>query len=75
MENRYRIEIYDDIKSNDITIKTNSFTDIIGLRKYMKKNIHKFSSTVRAYVYDNKQNKKVVAAFFPMETVWEMQKK
>lgn len=70
---RYRIEIYDDIKSNDLTITTNTFTDVQGLRKYMQKNINKFSSTVRAYVFDNKQNKKVVAAFFPMEKVWEMQ--
>lgn len=69
---RYRIEIYDDIKSNDLTINTNTFTDISGLRKYMYKNINKFSSTVRAYVYDNNQKKKVVAAFLPMEKVWEL---
>jgi hypothetical protein len=66
---RYRVEIYDDIKSNDLTINTDTFTDVTSLRNYMYKNINKFSTKVRAYVYDNDQKKKVVAAFLPMETV------
>jgi alpha-glucosidase (family GH31 glycosyl hydrolase) len=75
MKNRYRIEIYDDIKSNDLTINTDTFTDIQGLRNYMHKNISKFSTKVRAYVYDNQENKKVLAAFLPMETVQALKNK
>ena len=75
MKNRYRIEIYDDIKSNDLTINTDSFTDITTLRNYMYKNINKFNTKLRAYVYDNQEKKKVVAAFLPMETVQALKNK
>jgi hypothetical protein len=72
---RYRVEIYDDIKSNDLTINTDRFIDIQSLRNYMYKNVNRFNTTIRAYVYDNTRKKKIVAGFLPMETVQALQNK
>jgi hypothetical protein len=69
MRNRYRIEIYDDIKSNDVTMFADNNVDRELLSEYVFAHIRKFSSTVHAYVYDNVKKKKVTAMFLPMETV------
>ena len=75
MRNRYRIEIYDDIKSNDVTMFADNNVDRDLLSEYVFANIRKFSSTVHAYVYDNEKKKKVTAMFLPMETVQSIQSK
>ena len=75
MRNRYRIEIYDDIKSNDVTMYADNNVDRDLLSEYVFGNIRKFSSTIHAYVYDNVKKKKVTAMFLPMETVQRIQSK
>lgn len=69
MRNRYRIEIYDDIKSNDITMYSDQGVDKELLTEYVFGNITKFNSTVHAYVFDSLKKKKTTAMFIPMETV------
>ena len=69
MKNRYRVEIYDDNKMNDLTI----FSDEGVSREYLGElvfgNIRQFAGNVRAYVYDNKKKKKTIALYLPMEIV------
>jgi len=69
MRNRYRIEIYDDIKTNDVTLYSDQGVDKDLLTEYVFSNLTKFSSTVRAYVFDSLKKKKTTAMFLPMETV------
>ena len=69
MRNRYRVEIYDENKANDLTI----FSDEGVSREYLSElvfgNIRRFSGTIRAYVYDVKRKRKTLEIFIPMETV------
>jgi hypothetical protein len=69
MKNRYRIEIYDDIKANDVTLYSDQGVDKDLLTEYVFSNVTKFSSTVHAYVFDTQRKKKTTAMFLPMETV------
>ena len=69
MRNRYRIEIYDDIKENDVTMYSDQGVDKDLLTEYVFSNVTKFSSTVHAYVFDTQKKKKTTAMFLPMETV------
>ena len=69
MRNRYRIEIYDDIKSNDLTMYSDQGVDRELLNEYVFSNLSQFSSTVRAFVFDSLKKKKTSAMFLPMETV------
>ena len=69
MKNRFRVEIYDDNKANDLTI----FSDEGISREYLSElvfgNIRQFAGDVRAYVFDNKKKKKTLAIYLPMEIV------
>ena len=69
MRNRYRIEIYDDIKANDVTMYSDQGVDKDLLTEYVFSNLTKFSSTIHAYVFDTQKKKKTTAMFLPMETV------
>jgi len=69
MRNRYRIEIYDDIKSNDLTMYSDQGVDKELLTEYVFSNMRNFSTTIRAFVYDMQKKKKTTAMFIPMETV------
>ncbi len=69
MRNRYRVEIYDDNKANDLTI----FSDEGISREYLGElvfgNIRQFAGNIRAYVFDTKKKKKTLAIYLPMEIV------
>ena len=69
MRNRYRIEIYDDIISNDVTLYSDQGVDKDLLTEYVFSNLTKFSSTVRAYVFDTQKKKKTTAMFLDENTV------
>ena len=71
---RYRVEIYDDVKANDLTLFFNEPIKKERLDKLVSKNLYRFVGNVRAYVVDSKRNKKVVAAYLPMERVSELKK-
>lgn len=69
MQNRYRVEIYDDIKSNDLTMYLDNNIDREYLSEIVFSNLRRFSGNVKAYVYDSIKKKKTVAMILPMETV------
>ena len=64
---RYRVEIYDANKKNDLTFYFNELLNRESLNKIVRKNLNKFQSNVKAYVYDTHENKKVLAMFFPQD--------
>jgi len=63
MANRYRIEIYDANKLNDITIYSDQGVDRDYLNELVFSNLRKFHGRVNAYVYDNVKKKKVTAMY------------
>lgn len=69
MKNRFRIEIYDDIKSNDLTIYSPTSVDKEYLTELVFSNLDKFSGNVKAFVYDMQKKKKTTFLVLPYETV------
>ena len=69
MRNRYRIEIYDDIKANDVTLYSDQGVDKDLLNEYVFSNVTKFSSTVHAYVFDTQRKKKTTALILNRESL------
>lgn len=69
MRNRYRVEIYDDIKSNDLTMYSPTTVDKEYLTELVFSNLDKFSGNVKAFVYDNVKKKKTTFLMLPYETV------
>lgn len=69
MRNRYRVEIYDENKMNDLTIYSDEGINREYLSELVFGNIRQFAGNVRAYVYDNKKKRKTLAIYLPMETV------
>ena len=66
---RFKIEMYDEVKANDLTIYSDEGYDNESLKELVFSNLKRFDGNVKAFVYDQKNKKKVSAAFFPMETV------
>jgi hypothetical protein len=64
MKNRYRVEIYDANKMNDVTIYSDSGVDKEYLTELVISNIRNFQGRVNAYAYDNLKKKKVSALFY-----------
>ena len=69
MKNRFRVEIYDENKLNDLTIYSNEGVDKDYLTEIVFSNLAQFSGNVKAYVYDELKKKKTVALFLPEQTV------
>jgi hypothetical protein len=69
MKNRYRIEIYDDVKDNDLTLYSETKVDKDYLTELVFSNLRRFSGNVRAFVFDNLKKKKTTALFLPMEVL------
>ena len=69
MKNRYRIEIYDDVKANDLTLYSETKVDKEYLTELVFSNLRQFSGNVRAFVFDNLKKKKTTALFLPMEVL------
>ena len=69
MKNRFRVEIYDENKLNDLTIYSNEGIDKDYLTEIVFSNLAQFSGNVKAYVYDELKKKKTVALFLPEQTV------
>jgi hypothetical protein len=68
MANRFRVEIYDANKLNDVTIYLEQGVDKDYLTELVFSNLRKFSGKVNAYVFDNVKKKKTTAMFLD-ETV------
>jgi hypothetical protein len=73
MKNRYRVEIYDANKFNDVTIYSDSGVDKEYLTELVFSNLRKFSGKVNAYVFDNVKKKKTTAMFLDEDTVSKAQ--
>jgi hypothetical protein len=69
MANRFRIEIYDANKANDITIYSDQGVDKEYLTELVFSNIKNFSGKINAYVFDNVKKKKTTAMFLDEDTV------
>jgi len=69
MKNRYRVEIYDANKLNDVTIYSDSGVDKDYLTELVFSNLRKFSGRVNAYVFDNVKKKKTTAMFLDESVV------
>jgi len=73
MKNRYRVEIYDANKFNDVTIFSDSGVDKEYLTELVFSNLRKFSGKVNAYVFDNVKKKKTTAMFLDEAVVTKYQ--
>jgi hypothetical protein len=69
MRNRYRIEIYDEDKNNDLTIYSEQGVNKEYLTEIVFSNLNNFFGNVRAYVYDTIKKKKTTALFLPADIV------
>jgi hypothetical protein len=69
MANRFRVEIYDANKANDITIYSDQGVDKEYLTELVFSNIKNFSGKINAYVFDNANKKKTTAMFLDENTV------
>ena len=69
MANRFRVEIYDANKANDITIYSDQGVDKEYLTELVFSNIKNFSGKINAYVFDNVKKKKTTAMFLDENTV------
>ena len=69
MANRYRVEIYDANKLNDVTIYSEQGVDKEYLTELVFSNLNKFSGKINAYVFDNVKKKKTTAMFLDENTV------
>jgi hypothetical protein len=69
MKNRFRVEIYDENKLNDLTIYSEQGIDKDYLTEIVFSNLARFSGNVKAYVYDELKKKKTVALLLPESTV------
>lgn len=69
MANRYRVEIFDEMKSNDLTIYSDTNVDKDLLTEMVFSNIGKFEGNINAFVYDNEKKRKTTVLILPWETV------
>jgi len=63
MKDRFRVEIYDENKLNDLTIYSEQGVDKEYLTELVFSNIRNFSGKINAYVFDNVKKKKITAMF------------
>lgn len=73
MKNRYRVEIYDANKANDLTIYSEQGVDKEYLTELVFSNLNKFNGKINAYVFDNVKKKKTTAMFLD-ETIVQFNK-
>lgn len=75
MANRFRVEIYDENKLNDLTIYSEQGVDKEYLTELVFSHIRHFSGNIKAYVYDTVKKKKTTAMYMPMEIVTNVKSK
>jgi len=75
MRNRFRVEIFDENKSNDLTIYSEQGVDKEYLTELVFSNLRRFQGNIKAYVYDSQKKVKTTALFLPMEIVSKYQVK
>jgi hypothetical protein len=75
MKNRFRIEIYDANKANDLTLYSEQGVDRDYLNELVFSNLRRFHGRVNAYVFDNIKKKKVTAMFLDEGIAMKLQTK
>jgi hypothetical protein len=75
MRNRFRIEIYDANKANDLTIYSEQGVDKEYLTELVFSNIRRFNGKVNAYVVDTLKKKKTTAMFINEDIVNKVNRK
>jgi len=69
MKNRYRVEIYDENKANDLTIYSEQGVDKEYLTELVFSNLRRLQGNIKGFVYDNIKKKKTTALFLPMDVL------
>ena len=69
MRNRFRVEIYDANKANDLTIYSEQGVDKEYLTELVFSNLRRFNGRVNAYVVDTLKKKKTTAMFINEDIV------
>ena len=69
MRNRYRVEIYDANKANDLTIYSDTGVDKEYLTELVFSNLKNFHGQVRAYVFDKLKKRKTTALVLNSDVV------
>ena len=72
---RFRIDIYDEVKANDIRIFSDEGLDKEGLAQLVWSNLNNFQGNVKAYVFDSQKKKKTIAVYYPMDVIANYRKK
>lgn len=75
MANRFRVEIYDENKLNDLTIYSEQGIDKEYLNELVFSNLRRFQGNIKAYVFDSVKKKKTTAMYLPMEIVTNVKSK
>lgn len=63
---KYRVEVYDEYKPNDLTFHVDEINHN-AFKKMVMDNVKKFNGNIKAYVFDTKKKKKVMAMYLPIE--------
>lgn len=66
---RYRVELFDDVKSNDLTLYFNTYVDKEQLDQLIYSNINNFSGRIQAFAVDQTTKKKTAYASLNMDLV------
>jgi hypothetical protein len=74
MKNRFRVEIYDANKANDLTIYSEQGVDKEYLTEIVFSNLRRFQGQVKAYVFDSIKKKKTTALIIDETTVNKINK-
>jgi len=64
---RFKIDIYDEVKANDITLYEEEGLSKETLSQLVWSHIDQFQGNVTGVVYDLKNKKRTVACYFPMD--------
>ena len=67
--------MYDEVKSNDLTIYSEQGVDKEYLTELIYSNISRFDGNIKAFVYDTLKKKKTTGAFVPMEITQSIKSK
>jgi hypothetical protein len=69
MVNRYRIEIYDEVKANDLTIYSDQGLNRQALSELVFSYAKNFQGNVKAFAFDTVTKKKTSGAYLPMDVL------
>jgi len=67
MKNRFRVEIYDEVKQNDVTLFFEQGVDKEYLTELAYSNLAKFDGNVKAFVFDMLKKKKTLKFNNPLK--------